>query len=361
VVPRAGTVGLLAFPVLRDPASRPNFMRRSLVMVGLVLASLLPVPPSVTHAKEFEIDGTIDCGRPSGTLCLPLGASVGVITDQITGKKARFEVAIGLILEQKLKKTKVGRLLLQDTEGVYRTMLFAQLKPLMDQLAKFDPTELSAAEKERLVDQLFDESLPRQVASARDKLVIVSQNFKQDARVRVVVNDQLAPILVATEVVEYHDFQLSQRRSSGTQNHGAMTGSDSEEFVCTDFVEEGLDFVKERIQEEGRFELTNNEELFFDLLADLPIPCTDKEERITKLIVNWIRWNLKATIDELATNEELQERKGERRRDRLERLRAFLDTPGARFKLLQILRETILKPRPDGRRPFKGLLEERKR
>ena len=245
-----------------------------------MLLLLVHLVPGRAQAKEFEIDGTIDCGRPSGMLCLPLGPSVGVITDQITGKRERFEVGIGLILEQRLKKTKVGRLLLEDTEGIYRTMLFAQLKPLMDQLAKFDPTELSQEEKERLVDELFDKSLPRKIVSARDKLIIVSQNFKQDARVRVVVTDGIAPILVATEVVEYHDYQMSQRRSSGTQNLGQLTGTDSESFVCTDFVEEGLDFAKERIQEEGKLELTDNEELFFDLLADLPLPCVDKEEGI---------------------------------------------------------------------------------
>jgi hypothetical protein len=329
--------------------------------VALVLVLLLYLTPGRVHAKEFEIDGTIDCGRASGMLCLPLGPSVGVITDQITGRKERFEVGIGLILEQRLKKTKVGRLLLQDTEGVYRTMLFAQLKPLMEQLAKLDPTELSDTEKERLVDQLFDESLPRQVASARDKLIIVSQNFKQDARVRVVVSDELGPMLVAIEVKEYHDFMLPQGRSSGTQNHGQLTGTDSESAFCTDIIDETLDFIKERVQDEGRFVLTDNEELFFDLLADLPVPCTDKEEEVTEIVVNWIRWNLKATIDELTTNKKLQERKEERRRDRLERFRRFLEQPGARLKVLLILKETILKPRPEGRRPFKNILEERRR
>ena len=330
-------------------------MTRLAPTVGLVFLLLVHLVPGRAQAKEFEIDGTIDCGRPSGTLCLPLGPSVGVITDQISGKRERYEVGIGLILEQRLKKTKVGRLLLEDTEGIYRQALFTQLKPLIDQLAKFDPTELSMEEKERLVDELFDESLPRQVASARDKLIIVSQNFKQDARVRVVVSDQIAPILVATEVVEYHDYQMSQRRSSGTQNHGRLTGTDSEEFTCTDFVEETLDFAKERIQEEGKLELTDNEELFFDLLADLPLPCTDKDERITAIVVDWIRWNLKATRDQLT--KQLKEKEI----DRLEVLRRLLERPDARQRLIAFLKDTILKPRPEGRRPFKKLLDERKR
>ena len=105
------------------------------------------------------------------------------------------------------------------------------------------------------------------------------------------------------------------------------------------------------------FELTDNEELFFDLLADLPVPCTDKDERITALVVNWIRWNLKATarpVDEAA--------QGRRRSTASKSFRAppaSVRMPAKR--LIDFLKDTILKPRPEGRRPFKNMLEERKR
>jgi hypothetical protein len=333
-------------------------MRHRVVAVTLTLLMLLPIVPPTGFAKEFELDGTIDCGQPSGKLCLPIGPTIGIVTDQYSGKRSeRVEVGIGLILEQRLKRSKTGQLLLNDTQGVYRAALFAQIKPLLDQLAALDPANLSLEDKERLVDALFDQGLPRNVATARDKLILVAQNYKQDSRIRVIVSDELGPILMATELREYHDYALPQRRSSGTQNHGQMTGDDSELGFCTDLVEEFLDFAKERIQDRGKFELTNNEELFFELLSELPNPCNNKKAlRIIKdTIETWIVWNLKAVIGET------QAERDERRRERRERLRVFLERPGARLLLLAIVQETILKPQPEGRRPFRNILDERKR
>jgi molybdopterin converting factor small subunit len=332
-------------------------MRRSTIAVALALAllTLLPAPSPVTLAKEFELDGTIDCGQAPGKLCLPVGATIGIVTDQYSHKKERVEVGMALILEQRLKRSKTGRLLLDDPRGVNRAALLTQLKPLVEQLAALDPAGMSNEEKERLVDELFDRSLPREVVSARDKLILVAQNFTQDARIRLVVSDELGPVLMATEIREYHDYLLPQGRSSGTLNLGQLTGDDSESGVCTDFVEEFLDFAKERIQDRGKFELTNNEELFFELASELPNPCYNAERQVTATVTEWIRGTLKATADDL------RKRLEERRRQRLERLRAFLDRPGARAIVIAILRDTILKPQPEGRPPLRNILEERTR
>ena len=135
-----------------------------------------------------------------------------------------------------------------------------------------------------------------------------------------------------------------------------LTVSDlAESIFCTDFVEEALDFAKQRIIEEKKLLLTDNEELFFELLSELPNPCNNQMPQIRQTVVNWIRWNLKATRDQLTKQLE------EKEIDRLEALRKILENPNARDKFIQFLKDTILKPPPQGRHPFRNLLDERKR
>src|SRR5690348_5600120 len=112
-------------------------MRSLLAACGLVLLVLLPLTPTAGHAKEFEIDGSIDCGKPSGQPCLPITPTIGIITDQISGKTERFDVVIGLLLQQKLSRSKVGRSLLDDPLGLNRATLFHQMKPTLDLLQQF--------------------------------------------------------------------------------------------------------------------------------------------------------------------------------------------------------------------------------
>ena len=345
----------------------PHPMKRFLVALGLAALVLIPLTPTASWAKEFEIDGTIDCGVPSGQPCLPIKPAIGILTDQISGKMERVDVVIGLLLQQKLSKSKVGQSLLDDPLGVNRAALFSQMKPILDRLAEFNtalqnPDSMSPQEKERIADQLFDRGLDRELAAARDKIILITQNFAQDARVRITVTDELGPalglppgVLVATGVVAYHDYQMSQSRSSGTLNLGQLTGDDSESFFCTDFVEEALDFAKERIIEEGKLQLTDNEELFFELISELPNPCLNRIPEIKETVANWIIWNLKATRDQLSKQLKPKEI------NRLEVFRRILENPVARQKFFEFLKDTILKPRPDGRRPFKFLLEDRKR
>ena len=56
--------------------------------------------PSVGFAKEFEIDGTVDCGTRSGRDCPPLGDTLYVYTDDVTGELARIAVDISWIRNQ---------------------------------------------------------------------------------------------------------------------------------------------------------------------------------------------------------------------------------------------------------------------
>ena len=105
----------------------------------------------------------------------------------------------------------------------------------------------------------------------------------------------------------------------------------------------------------ARLPLGRNEKLFFEILADLPNPCYNRMPQIRATVANWIRWNLEATLDQLTKQLKQKEI------NRLEVLRRILEQPQARERFIQFLKDTILKPRPDGRRPFKFLLEDRKR
>jgi len=316
-------------------------MKCRLLAVSLVTLTLLWATPPVSQAKEFELDGTIDCGKPSGTLCLPVGATIGIITDQYSGKKnERVEVSMGAIIEQRLQKSRTGQLLLEDPKGYGRVALLTQLRPIVEQISHLDPESLNPKEMERLVRDLFDKGLPRETARTRDLLMVITRSFSQDSRIRVIVDDKLGPGLVVTEIMEYQDYQLSTSRSSGTVNHGRLTGMDSEQFSCTDFIEEALDFFKKRFEEEGNFDLTNNEELFFEMLSHLPSACTTSKRRTAALVGDWVRWNLEAVEDDL--RKELRERT----REHLRKLRALLQRPDARYRLLDLLEQSALLPQP---------------
>jgi hypothetical protein len=340
-------------PILSLSISRATYVWVVRALISSLALFVAVVTPAV--AKEFEIDGSIDCGVPSGAPC-PFGNPViGVVTDSISIRRERVDVMMGLVIQQRLEKTKIGPSLLNDPTGVNRAAAFQVMQPILEQLTQLTARGISLAERERIAKDTYDESLPPELVRIRDILMNLGMNFKQDARIRLRVTDELAPILVATELMHFEDYQMSQSRPSGSVNLGQLTGTDSESFFCTDFIAETLDWAKGKIEKNGKLQLTDNEELFFELLAELPIPCTDQKDRIALRVINYIRWNIKAVVDD--ARKQLPEKEQLRR----ELLRKFFENPDARQKLIQFLKDTILKPTPNGRRPFKKILEDRNR
>ena len=56
----------------------------AVLLVQFAIATLHPATPAAT-AKEFTIEGTVDCGKPTEKLCIPVGRKIGVLTESVSG------------------------------------------------------------------------------------------------------------------------------------------------------------------------------------------------------------------------------------------------------------------------------------
>jgi hypothetical protein len=297
--------------------------------------------PSTASAKEFDIEGTIDCAQPSGKICPPLGLQIGILTKSISGNREHVDVSLAWVVEAKLKKLGKADILTLDPE-VSRGMVFGQIQNVRSRVMELgiEPGRMSADDLARLTDTLLDRGLPREVAANRDAILLVVRSLRQDAPINVSVRDDVLPIPMVTSVNDRFDF-LSDR-SEGSLNTGNLTGSDPDLDFCFDFVQETLDWARDKIQKDGRFELNDLEELFFDILADLPNPCEGYEERLKVFLDNYAKNMIKSAADDIRPN-----------------LTKFVDkNPELRRKLLAILLETGLKQRESSDHKFRDLIRQ---
>jgi hypothetical protein len=298
--------------------------------------------PSAASAKEFDIEGTIDCNQPSGKTCLPLGLQIGVLTESISGRRETVQVSLAWVVEAKLKKLGKADLLTLDPQ-VSRAMVFGQLQEVkgrIQELGLDNPGRLTGDDLSRLTDTLLDRGLPREVAANRDMLFLVVRSLKQDAPVSLTVRDDVLPIPMVISVNDRFDFLTS--RSEGSLNKGNLTGSDPDRDLCFDFVQETLDWARDKVQKDGRFELNDLEEQFFDIVADLPNPCDGYEAALTVFLENYAKNLIKSAANDIRPN-----------------IKNFVNkNPELRRKLLAILLETGLKQRDSSDHKFRDLIRQ---
>lgn len=71
--------------------------RKLLAFLTLVLSvTLLAGRPGTGQAKEYEIDGIVDCGKESGKRC-DIGETIWLMTDDITGLDEKWEIDVSWI------------------------------------------------------------------------------------------------------------------------------------------------------------------------------------------------------------------------------------------------------------------------
>jgi len=308
---------------------------QAILLTLFVIATLHPATPTAT-AKEFTIDGTVDCGKPTDKLCIPVGRKIGVLTESISGNRQRVIVDISWMLDRPVRRH--GRRQELATEGnrVSRGLMFAAFRDKIDALEDEGlPTDrLTSDDARALVRELVADYAEVNADVIRDNLAFIVTYLRQDSPVTISVTDEQGPTLLA---VMFHDrFDFTTNTSEGTLNTGALTQSDPDKDFCFDFVNETLDYAREKLEEQGNLELNDVEERFFDVLEDLPDPCIDYYDNVEAIIADRVTRLLRA------------------RRASLERrLREFLDAHPAAQVLLHFRRfifTTILKkPRPSER------------
>ena len=72
----------------------PVRILRALALVLLFIG--LFNPPAVGHAKEYEVDGIVDCGVPSGRRC-DIGDTLALRTDDVTGVLERIQIDVSWV------------------------------------------------------------------------------------------------------------------------------------------------------------------------------------------------------------------------------------------------------------------------
>jgi hypothetical protein len=308
---------------------------QSILLTLFVIATLHPATPPVT-AKEFTIEGTVDCGKQTGKLCIPVGRKIGVLTESISGQRQRVIVDISWMLDRPVRRH--GRRQELATEGnqVSRALMFTAFRDKIDALDDEGiPTDrLTPDDARALVRELVTDYVEVNADVIRDNLAFIVTYLRQDAPVTISVTNEQGPTLLA---VMFHDgFDFSTNTSEGTLNTGALTQSDPDKDFCFDFVNEGLDFARELLEEQGNLELNDVEEQFFDVLDDLPDPCIGYYDNVEAIIADRVTRLLNA-----------------RRTSLQNRLRTFLEVHPAAQVLLHFRRfifTTVLKkPRPSER------------
>ena len=70
-------------------------------LVGSIAAAamlvLLQGGPTPALARDFTIDGTLECGRDHGEQCATINNTVGIITTQMSGQRERIVVDVSWV------------------------------------------------------------------------------------------------------------------------------------------------------------------------------------------------------------------------------------------------------------------------
>src|SRR5262245_4778880 len=121
-----------------------------LLLALLVCGSSLAVPAPVA-AREFDIEGTIDCGKPTGALCIPVGRQVGVLTESISGTRQHVKIDLSWVLDRPVKRRgRPSQSLTNERPGVVRGLFFRGFRDRVDALhGEGIPTERLSAEDAR--------------------------------------------------------------------------------------------------------------------------------------------------------------------------------------------------------------------
>lgn len=312
----------------------------ALLLVLLMITTLHPSTPTAT-AREFDIEGTIDCGKPTGKVCIPIGRQVGVLTESMSGKREHVKIDLSWMLDRPISRRGSRQELSTEGHHVTRGLLFQQFRERVDALeAEGIPTDrLSADDARAIVRELVAQSIEINTDAIRQNLGFIVTYLRQDAAVTITVRDDGAQPYLATTFQDR--FEFTSDTSEGTLNTGSLTGSDPDKDLCFDFVNEALDWAFEKIEEEGKFELNDLEERFFNVLSGLPDPCIGYYDDVEAMITD------RATRTLQAKREKLNQR-----------LRTFLDrNPDFRRKLRAFIFLTILNKRGGGDESVREIVE----
>jgi len=288
------------------------------LLILFVIATLHPTTPAAT-AKEFTIEGTVDCGKPNGKLCIPTGRKIGILTESVSGRRERVIVDISWMLDRPARRNRRQQELSTEGHKVARGLLFTAFRDRIDALTDEGiPTDRITPDDARdLVRELVADNLEVNTDVIRQNLTFIVTYLHQDDPVTVSVSDDYGPTLLATV---FHDrFDFISNTSEGTLNTGSLTGSDPDKDFCFDLLNETLDFAREKLEKQGDLELNDLEERFFDVLDDFPDPCIGYYDNVEAIIADRVTRLLQA-----------------RRASLEQRLRAFLEVHEPRVVLLKI-------------------------
>jgi hypothetical protein len=302
------------------------------LLLVLLTITTLHTSTLTARAREFDIEGTIDCGKPTGSVCIPIGRQVGVLTESMSGKREHVKIDLSWMLDRPIRRRGSKQELATEGGEVARGLLFQQFRERVDALeAEGIPTDrLSADDARAIVRELVAQSVEINTDVIRQNLSFIVTYLKQDAAVTITVRDAGAQPYLATTFQDR--FEFDSDTSEGTLNTGSLTGSDPDKDFCFDFIEELLNWVFEKIEDEGKFELNDLEERFFKVMGELPDPCIGYYDNVEAMITDRATRTLQAKRTSLN-----------------QRLRAFLDrNPDFRRRLRAFILVTILNKQGGG-------------
>jgi hypothetical protein len=302
------------------------------LLLVLLTITTLHTSTLTARAREFDIEGTIDCGKPTGKICIPIGRQVGVLTESMSGKREHVKIDLSWMLDRPVRRRGSQQELVTEGHHVSRGLLFQQFRERVDALeAEGIPTDrLSADDARAIVRELVVQSVEINTDVIRQNLGFIVTHLKQDAAVTITVRDDGAQPYLATTFQDR--FEFSSDTSEGTLNTGSLTGSDPDKDLCFDVVNELLDWAREKLEEQGNLELNDLEERFFKVLSDVPNPCIGYEDNVEAIITDRATRTLQA-----------------KRTNLNQRLRTFLDrNPDFRRKLRAFVFLTILNEQGGG-------------
>jgi hypothetical protein len=290
----------------------------AVLLILFAIATLHPTTPVAT-AKEFTIEGTVDCGKPTGKLCIPIGRKIGILTESVSGQRERVLVDLAWMLDRPVHRNRRQQELSTEGHKVARGLLFSAFRDRIGALNDEGiPTDrITPDDARHLVRELIADSIEVDGDAIRGNLRFIVTYLHQDDPVTVSVSDDHGPTLLATS---FHDrFDFITNTSEGTLATGSLTGSDPDKDFCFDLLNETLDFAREKLEEQGDLELSDLEERFFDVLDDFPDPCIGYYDNVEAIIADRVTRLVEA-----------------RRASLQRRLGAFLDARTPRVVLLKI-------------------------
>ena len=80
-------------------------LAQAILLTLFVIATLHSATPAAT-AKEFTIEGTVDCGKPNGKLCIPIGRKIGILTESVSGRRERIVVDPSWMLDRSVHRNR---------------------------------------------------------------------------------------------------------------------------------------------------------------------------------------------------------------------------------------------------------------